>query len=153
MSNERINNSVTIVSIIRLSSLVHFANSENATWDEWDVTNWSTIEINVGIICACMPAMRVMLVRFFPKILGSSINTGKQYYISSKNRSRSRSNAVQLASFENSQDHKAIIRSTSYAVQYGDHDRENDEVRLVQMDDLVPGKVASSKSECVSTSL
>jgi hypothetical protein len=33
---------------------------------------WSTIEINVGIICACMPAIRLLLLRTFPKIIGSS---------------------------------------------------------------------------------
>lgn len=27
---------------------------------------WSTIEIHVGIICACMPAMRALLRRVFP---------------------------------------------------------------------------------------
>ncbi len=49
-----------------------FANSTNPTWDDWDVSNWSTIELNVGIICACMPALRLLLVRLFPRIMGSS---------------------------------------------------------------------------------
>ncbi|KAH6669719.1 CFEM domain-containing protein [Plectosphaerella plurivora] len=66
---------VTVVSILRLQSLVAFATSHNPTWDQYAVANWSTIEINVGIICACMPAMRLVLVRIFPRILGST----KQY--------------------------------------------------------------------------
>lgn len=61
-----------MVSILRLQSLVDFAKSHNPTWEQYDVANWSTIEINVGIICACMPALRLVLVRFFPRILGST---------------------------------------------------------------------------------
>lgn len=49
-----------------------FATSHNPTWDQYGVANWSTVEINVGIICACMPAMRLVLVRCFPRILGST---------------------------------------------------------------------------------
>lgn len=41
---------VTIVSILRLRSLVHFAQSSNASWEFYDVSVWSTIEICVGII-------------------------------------------------------------------------------------------------------
>ena len=59
------------MSILRLQSLVHFSNSSNPTWDQWDVANWSTIEINLGIICACMPAARKILLKLFPQILGT----------------------------------------------------------------------------------
>ena len=70
--------SVTIVSILRLSSLVTFANSNNPTWDQWGVAMFSTVEINVGVICACMPSLRLLLKRVSPKIMGSnSDNVGK----------------------------------------------------------------------------
>ncbi|UNI23364.1 hypothetical protein JDV02_009188 [Purpureocillium takamizusanense] len=62
----------TIVSILRFQSLIHFANSLNPTWDQWNVAWWSTIEINIGIICACLPTLRLMLVRLFPRALSSS---------------------------------------------------------------------------------
>ncbi|CAK7213236.1 hypothetical protein SBRCBS47491_001733 [Sporothrix bragantina] len=71
---------VTIVSILRLQSLLHFANSTNPTWDNYEVINWSTIEINVGIICACLPSLRLILVHFFPRVLGSSQRSYNQYY-------------------------------------------------------------------------
>lgn len=61
--------SVTIVSMIRLRFLVVFARGNNPTWDQANVINWSNIEINVGIICACLPTIRVMLTRAFPKAL------------------------------------------------------------------------------------
>lgn len=52
------------MSILRLQSLVSFANSgENATWGYSAVVKWSTIEIRVGLICACMPTIRLALAR------------------------------------------------------------------------------------------
>ncbi|KLJ12295.1 hypothetical protein EMPG_12638 [Blastomyces silverae] len=57
---------VTIVSILRLHTLLKFAKSHNFTWDYVEMGYWSTIEIHVGIICACMPAMRSLLRRIFP---------------------------------------------------------------------------------------
>jgi len=65
------------VSILRLQSLVTFANSSNPTWDNLGVSVWSTIELNVGIICACMPIVRLALVRLFPSLKGT---TRRGYY-------------------------------------------------------------------------
>lgn len=41
---------VTVVSILRLRALVHFAASSNASYEFYDVSLWSTIEICVGIM-------------------------------------------------------------------------------------------------------
>lgn len=65
--------SVTIVSILRLRSLLKFgSDSTNPTWEFFDIGIWSTVEINVGIICACLPSLRLLLVRMFPKLLGTT---------------------------------------------------------------------------------
>ncbi|CRK09486.1 hypothetical protein BN1708_002171 [Verticillium longisporum] len=77
---------VTVVSILRLQTLVAFAKTRNPTWDQFGILTWSTIEINVGIICACMPALRLILVRFFPRILGSTCQGTSdlsRYYVKS----------------------------------------------------------------------
>ncbi|KAK4144971.1 CFEM domain-containing protein [Dichotomopilus funicola] len=73
---------VTIVSIIRLHAIVSFASSANVTWDNFPVLLWSTVEINVGIMCTCMPTLRLMLVRYFPRLGGGSsyANRGRGYY-------------------------------------------------------------------------
>ncbi|CAN9285359.1 unnamed protein product [Alternaria alternata] len=63
---------VTVVSILRLRALVSFARTENITWDYLEAALWSVIEVNVGIICACMPSIRLGLVHLFPTILGST---------------------------------------------------------------------------------
>lgn len=62
---------VTVVSIIRLQSLVHFASTRNPTWDQTKIITWSCTETNVAIICICMPTMRVMFTRLFPHVKGT----------------------------------------------------------------------------------
>ena len=71
---------VTVVSIVRLSSLVHFRGSANLTWDYFDVSMWSTVEITIGIICACMPSLRLILVRVWPKIFDGTLTRRATYY-------------------------------------------------------------------------
>lgn len=71
---------MTVISILRLRSLVTFAASNNPTWDQTSVLNWSNLEINIGIICACLPALRIILVRMFPKIMGTTKATEQPYY-------------------------------------------------------------------------
>lgn len=46
-----------MASIIRLRTLVLFANSTNITYDYMDAAYWSTIELYAGIICASLPAV------------------------------------------------------------------------------------------------
>ncbi|EFQ89000.1 hypothetical protein P3342_009549 [Pyrenophora teres f. teres] len=68
---------VVFVSAIRLYSLIHFASTENITWNYVDAGIWSLIEINVSIICGCMPAHRLLIVKLWPKMranLASSMN-------------------------------------------------------------------------------
>ncbi|KAB5513068.1 hypothetical protein GE09DRAFT_1209170 [Coniochaeta sp. 2T2.1] len=63
---------ITIVSIIRMKSLVNLGSSENPTYDQVDVSIWSTVEIHIGIICVSMPALRILLIRLYPILRGRS---------------------------------------------------------------------------------
>ncbi|OGE52522.1 hypothetical protein PENARI_c010G04487 [Penicillium arizonense] len=65
---------VTLVSILRLNSLIHFASTTNLTWDYVSVGYWSTIEVDVGIICSCLPAIRSLLRRVAPGLFGDTEN-------------------------------------------------------------------------------
>jgi hypothetical protein len=70
---------VTVMSSLRLESLVtHDVHSPNATWVKREVAIWSTVEINVGIICACLPSIRTLLVFAFGRVplIGSTPNPG-----------------------------------------------------------------------------
>ena len=61
---------VTIISALRLRSLVVFANTQNPTWDYLQAALWSAAEVFAGIICACLPTARVFVMRILPKWLG-----------------------------------------------------------------------------------
>ncbi|KAK5993882.1 Satratoxin biosynthesis SC1 cluster 4-like protein [Cladobotryum mycophilum] len=62
---------VTVISLLRLKSVIYFANLINPTWDQWNVAWWSTMEVNIGIICTCLPTCRAILVRMFPNLLNT----------------------------------------------------------------------------------
>ncbi|EEU34878.1 uncharacterized protein NECHADRAFT_55092, partial [Fusarium vanettenii 77-13-4] len=133
---------VTIMSILRLHSLIKFAlNIPNPTRDFVGITIWSGIEINVGIICACLPSLRFLLGRLFPRILGTS----QKYYSSqagrdetelSNIRRRVLGSDVQRDTYvETSQRRNeagGITIQRTYAVESGD----NDEIHLVSARDL-----------------
>lgn len=70
---------ITVVSIIRLYSLIHFGDTQNLTQDYVETGYWSTIEVPVGIICACMPAVRSLFSRALPKIFGTTRNMGSTF--------------------------------------------------------------------------
>jgi hypothetical protein len=57
---------VTVVSMLRLKYMIQFNNSHNVTWDYTPIGYWSTLEVHVGIIIACLPAVRSLQRRIFP---------------------------------------------------------------------------------------
>ncbi|KAL6705438.1 hypothetical protein ACN47E_006703 [Coniothyrium glycines] len=132
---------VTVVSILRLQALVHFAASSNASWEFYDVSVWSTIEICVGIMCACLPTLRLLLVRLFPILGGSSARSRQQYYnygsgneLGRVSQTRSRNVNTNISSprsgvFDKSGD--GIIVKTSYTVQRDNGGGDTDEASLV----------------------
>jgi hypothetical protein len=67
---------VIVISAIRLYSLVHFANTQNITWDYVEAGMWSLVEIDVSIVCGCMPAHRLLIAKAWPKIR-STLNSEK----------------------------------------------------------------------------
>ncbi|KAF5487146.1 hypothetical protein CGCS363_v013249 [Colletotrichum siamense] len=52
---------LTVVSIIRVKSLVYFATSSNATADARGTIIWSCIELCTGVVVSCMPNARQLL--------------------------------------------------------------------------------------------
>ncbi|KAF5020017.1 hypothetical protein F66182_7953 [Fusarium sp. NRRL 66182] len=131
---------VTIMSILRLVATMKLGTA-NPTWEFYELSRWSTIEINVGIICACMPSLRILLVRLFPKLLGTS----QRYYNYGSNRptggNTNKSRTLPLGTNATSQvdrshreriDPAGITCHRTYEVEYGD----SDETVLVHMKDL-----------------
>ncbi|KAJ5495456.1 Nucleic acid-bindingOB-fold [Penicillium diatomitis] len=67
---------ITIVSIIRLKSVVTFAHTSNATYDFVPVAYWSLIESYTAVICVSMPAMRRLSKRLLDPCIGIPHSSG-----------------------------------------------------------------------------
>ncbi|KAH5282339.1 hypothetical protein HBI71_004250 [Parastagonospora nodorum] len=124
---------ITVVSGLRLQSLVKFATSMNPTWDQAQIIHWSNIEMGVGVVCICMPSIRIMLVRLFPKALGSRRDATHVY---SKEGNRSGAGGPHI--FKSGLDKRSsrAPHAITYAQTYAVHRGDGDEISLVQMEDL-----------------
>ncbi|KAF4980973.1 hypothetical protein FZEAL_3130 [Fusarium zealandicum] len=73
---------ICIVSIIRLTIVMSIrTDDQNVTYNLRDFMLWSTVEINIGLVCACLPSMRPMLQimglsKLFSTARGTSEPTG-----------------------------------------------------------------------------
>ncbi|KAL8312708.1 hypothetical protein RB593_007103 [Gaeumannomyces tritici] len=56
----------TLVSFLRLQGIATYAASLNATRENYNSTVWSLVEISIGIICTCLPATRLLIIRVIP---------------------------------------------------------------------------------------
>jgi hypothetical protein len=63
--------SVCLVSILRLQSLVAISNSPDPSYDNPPAATWSSVETNVGIICACLPLLRPLITHWLPRAFPS----------------------------------------------------------------------------------
>jgi hypothetical protein len=131
--------SVTVVSMLRLRSLVHFANTTNMTWDYLEASLWSVIECQVGIICSCMPSIRLGLTRLFPKIMGSTNRSTAKDTGAPSGRSHGHNTFNPLTT--NEINVQTTVR-VSHATKYRSNDDERSFVQLVEID----GDSKSAKS-------
>jgi uncharacterized membrane protein YiaA len=61
----------TATSVIRIFTLNTATKDTDTTWEVAGSTLWSAIEINVAIICACLPMLRPPLQALFPRLFRS----------------------------------------------------------------------------------
>lgn len=67
--------SVCVVSMLRLNALVVLSrNMTDFSWYGPETAYWSSIEINVAILCACAPVLKPLVTRVFPRF-----GSGYQY--------------------------------------------------------------------------
>jgi hypothetical protein len=45
--------------------------SQDGTWSGYYLWTWEAVEIDLGIVCACVPALKPLLLRWFPKLMHS----------------------------------------------------------------------------------
>lgn len=65
--------SVCITSAIRLKGLYSFSHSKEASLGGVNVAVWSGIEINVGIACSSVPALRPLIGQIFPSLRSAGV--------------------------------------------------------------------------------
>ncbi|KAK4658858.1 hypothetical protein QC762_105250 [Podospora pseudocomata] len=70
---------VTIVCCIRLRYIADITSSQNPTQDLFNIIRWSTIEGFTSSVCACMPFIRQVLVRIFPKAMRTGTTKKSTY--------------------------------------------------------------------------
>lgn len=71
---------VVATSCLRVTTINIIATTSDKTYDI-SSTMWTVIEMNVSIVCACLPMVRPLIVKVFPKIMPRS--GGNQKYESS----------------------------------------------------------------------
>lgn len=75
-----VSHSITIVSVIRFVKLLGLT-LEIGISTIWVLAEiWTTIEVSVGIMCACFPACRLFLVHFLPKVQRTISDRSSRYY-------------------------------------------------------------------------
>ncbi|TVY22574.1 L-fucose-proton symporter [Lachnellula hyalina] len=86
---------VTVVDVVRIYYLQQASNNQVATHEKLGTASdfpynaspafmWSAVEVNVGIICACIPTLKPLVTRILPSMLRDLSETGtdKDYYSS-----------------------------------------------------------------------
>lgn len=133
-----------------MQSLVHFASSNNPTWDQTDVIKWSNIEINVGIICACLPSLRVIFVRVFPNIFGTTQNTNQNQYAKYGSNGQGLGGSAMKSGRHGSSKNPSALNTITYTKSFTIQRGDSDETSLVHLDEFGHGhkksKVQSSTS-------
>ncbi|RAL02894.1 uncharacterized protein BO80DRAFT_402628 [Aspergillus ibericus CBS 121593] len=73
---------VCATSIVRLTTIIELIRTPDFTEGNGLAATWSFVESNVAIICACLPPLRPLLIRFCPHLIPSrmrsSYNRDKQ---------------------------------------------------------------------------
>jgi hypothetical protein len=50
-----------VISIMRLYSIISLSETHDRSWKNAETAIWSSAEANIGLICACLPALRPLL--------------------------------------------------------------------------------------------
>lgn len=66
---------ICAVSIIRFYALYAVAVSSDASWDNPQAALYANLEATVGITAACLPTLKGLLSKFFPKLFSSTRST------------------------------------------------------------------------------
>lgn len=60
-----------MISILRLESLLVFLHNPDVSWNNPLAAIWSSVEVNTGILCSCLPTLKALTSRIFPRIFAT----------------------------------------------------------------------------------
>ena len=92
------------------------------------------IEVNVGIICACLPTLRVILVRVFPSIMGTTKAYSQAQH--AKYGYGSHGQGLGTGGSKMEQMSGRGMNEITYTKTFEIRHADNDEVELMQMDEF-----------------
>ncbi|KAI0875611.1 50S ribosomal protein L36e [Hypoxylon argillaceum] len=116
---------ITVISIVRLTTLVQFATTANPTFDSVPTAYWSVLEAYVSIICCCLPSVRSLLRAVSPNCFGSSNDPNSQSYKLSR------------TPMNNS---RVINKTVTHQISYTPRSNESDDIELVEKESGQPAK-------------
>jgi hypothetical protein len=64
--------SVCIASLVRFQFLDYTLLLEDPPWAAVSISTWANVETNLAIIIACIPTLRPLVAKFWPRLLESS---------------------------------------------------------------------------------
>ncbi|TPX09914.1 uncharacterized protein E0L32_008936 [Thyridium curvatum] len=126
---------VCITGILRLQSLTLASVSADVTWDNYGSAIWSSVEANVGIVCASLVHLKPLIIRYAPSLLNMTRNTrladersGDDSGLRSGGRSGLKGNkqsAMNSAMELDDSEESSIIRSARQETTHGYHTHAN----------------------------
>ncbi|KAI0537841.1 50S ribosomal protein L36e [Xylaria digitata] len=116
---------ITIISIVRLTTLVKFATTANPTYDSVTTAYWSVLEAYVSIICCCLPSVRSFLRTIAPSCFGSTNDPNSQSY------------KLSGTPMNNS---RVINKTVTHQISYTPRSNESDDIELVEKGSGQPAK-------------
>ncbi len=60
-----------MISVVRFKSLYDISISQDVSWDNVPIADWTAVECNIAIMCACLPTLKPLLSRFLPFLIQS----------------------------------------------------------------------------------
>lgn len=112
--------------------MIQFANSQNVTWDYTPIGYWSTFEVHVGVIFACLPALRSLQHRIFPDSRSS-----RSYYTGASGaygyNSKGDSPFPSIAKYKKGQ--SDLMTANSQASMLRSHDRTKTTKDFIQLEE------------------
>jgi hypothetical protein len=111
--------------MLRLKYLIQFAHTDNVTWDYLPIGYWSAVETHVGVMVACLPAIRALersiRDRIWPKTTTQTSYYEDTHNSSTKTKSRKDSQSRMMSSMGRSKaDKEDFVRLDEFDMKLRD---------------------------------